>query len=217
MRVVIADDAVLIRSGLVHVLGDAGIEIVGQASDAQNLLRLVDETAPDAAIVDIRMPPTHSDEGIHAARSIRREHPDVAVLVLSQYLESSYAIRLVEENPAAVGYLLKDRIAHAASLTDALTRVVAGECVVDQAIVGRLMARARRRNPLDELTAREREVLALMAEGRSNTAICHVLTLSPKTVETHVSRVFTKLGLLEEPDGHRRVLAVLAHLRQGAP
>ena len=215
MRVVIADDAALIRSGLATLLGEAGIETVGQAGDAEALLRLVGQVQPDAAIVDIRMPPGHSDEGIVAAGRIRAEHPSVAVLVLSQYLESSYAVRLVQENPAAVGYLLKDRIAHAATLSDALHRVVAGECVVDPTIVGRLLARARRHDPLDTLTPREREVLALMAEGRSNGSICHALTLHPKTVETHVSRVFTKLGLAEEVDGHRRVLAVLAHLRQG--
>ena len=217
MRVVIADDAVLIRAGLATLLRDAGIEVVAQAGEAGELLRLLRTATPDAAILDIRMPPSHTDEGIVAARMIREEHPDVAVLVLSQYLESSYAMRLLEENPAAVGYLLKDRISHPSSLTDALSRVVAGECLVDPAIVGRLLARARRRSPLDELTAREREVLALMAEGRSNAGICQLLTLSPKTVETHVNRVFGKLGLAEETDGHRRVLAVLTYLRQGSP
>jgi DNA-binding NarL/FixJ family response regulator len=217
VRVVIADDAVLIRAGVATLLRDAGIEVVGQAGEAGELLRLLRTATPDAAILDIRMPPTHTDEGIVAARTIRQEHPDVAVLVLSQYLESSYAMRLLEENPAAVGYLLKDRISHPSSLTDALSRVVAGECLVDPAIVGRLLARARRRSPLDELTAREREVLALMAEGRSNAGICQQLALSPKTVETHVNRVFGKLGLAEQTDGHRRVLAVLTYLRQGSP
>jgi DNA-binding NarL/FixJ family response regulator len=217
VRVVIADDAVLIRSGLSTLLAEAGIETVGQAADADELLRLVSRTQPDAAVIDIRMPPTYSDEGILAAHRIRTEHPRVAVLVLSQYLDSSYAIRLAEENPACVGYLLKDRIAHTATLTDALHRVVAGECVVDPAIVSRLLLRARRHNPLDDLTAREREVLALMAEGRSNATICRLLSLQPKTVETHVGRVFTKLGLSEEAEGHRRVLAVLAYLRKGAP
>jgi DNA-binding NarL/FixJ family response regulator len=215
VRVVIADDAALIRSGLATLLAEAGIETVGQAGDAEALLRLVGRVQPDAAVVDIRMPPGHSDEGIVAAGRIRNDHPSVAVLVLSQYLESSYAIRLVQENPSGVGYLLKDRIAHAATLADALHRVVAGECVVDPAIVRRLLTRARRHDPLDGLTPREREVLALMAEGRSNGSICQALTLHPKTVETHVSRVFTKLGLSEDVDGHRRVLAVLAHLRRG--
>ena len=217
MRVVIADDAMLIRSGLSALLAEAGIQTVGQAADAEELLELVSRMQPDAAVIDIRMPPTHSDEGILAARRIRTEHPGVAVLVLSQYLDPSYAIRLAEENPTSVGYLLKDRIARAATLTDALHRVVAGECVVDPAIVSRLLSRARRHNPLDDLTAREREVLALMAEGRSNATICRMLSLQPKTVETHVSRVFTKLGLSEETEGHRRVLAVLAYLRKGAP
>jgi DNA-binding NarL/FixJ family response regulator len=217
MRVVIADDAALIRSGLATLLAQSGVETVGEAVDADTLLRLVGDKQPDAAIVDIKMPPGHSDEGIVAAARIRLEHPTVGVLVLSQYLDAAYAIRLVEENPAAVGYLLKDRIAHAATLFDALQRVIAGECVVDPAIVGRLMARARRHDPLDALTTREREVLALMAEGHSNGSICAGLALHPKTVETHVGRVFTKLGLDETVVGHRRVLAVLAYLRQGAP
>jgi DNA-binding NarL/FixJ family response regulator len=217
MRVVIADDAVLIRSGIATLLWEAGIEPVGLASDAGELIDLVETTTPDAAIVDIRMPPTHTDEGIVAARKIRQEHPGVAVLVLSQYVESSYAMRLLEEDPGGMGYLLKDRIVHAATLTDALRRVVAGECVVDQAIVGRLLARARQHSPLDTLTPREQDVLALMAEGRSNSGICQLLTLSPKTVETHVNRVFMKLGLADQGQGHRRVLAVLAYLRQGAP
>jgi DNA-binding NarL/FixJ family response regulator len=217
VRVVIADDAALIRAGVATLLQEAGIATVGLAGDAGELIELVEATAPDAAIVDIRMPPTHTDEGILAARKIRQEHPGVAVLVLSQYVETSYAMRLIEEDPAGMGYLLKDRIAHAATLADALRRVVAGECVVDQAIVGRLLARARQHSPLDALTSRERDVLALMAEGRSNSGICELFALSPKTVETHVNRVFMKLGLGEQAQGHRRVLAVLAYLRQGAP
>jgi DNA-binding NarL/FixJ family response regulator len=217
VRVVIADDAVLIRSGVATLLAESGIETVAQAADAEELLRLVARTTPDAAVVDIRMPPTHTDEGLHAARRIRREHPDVAVLLLSQYLDAGYALRLAEDNPAGVGYLLKDRIAHAATLADALHRLVAGECVVDPTIVSRLLARARVRNPLDDLTPREREVLSLMAEGRSNATIGRLLSLQSKTVETHVSRVFSKLGLAEEADGHRRVLAVLAYLRAESP
>ena len=217
MRVVIADDAVLIRSGVATLLAESGIETVAQAADADELLRLVARTTPDAAVVDIRMPPTHTDEGLHAARRIRREHPDVAVLLLSQYLDAGYALRLAEDNPAGVGYLLKDRIAHAATLADALHRLLAGECVVDPAIVSRLLARARVHNPLDDLTPREREVLSLMAEGRSNAMIGRLLSLQPKTVESHVSRVFSKLGLAEEADGHRRVLAVLAYLRAESP
>jgi DNA-binding NarL/FixJ family response regulator len=217
VRVVIADDAVLIRSGVATLLAESGIETVAQAADAEELLRLVARTTPDAAVVDIRMPPTHTDEGLHAARRIRREHPDVAVLLLSQYLDAGYALRLAEDNPAGVGYLLKDRIAHAATLADALHRLVAGECVVDPTIVSRLLARARVHNPLDDLTPREREVLSLMAEGRSNATIGRLLSLQSKTVETHVSRVFSKLGLAEEADGHRRVLAVLAYLRAESP
>jgi DNA-binding NarL/FixJ family response regulator len=217
VRVVIADDALLIRSGLASLLRSLGIEPVGEAATAAELLRLVAEVRPDAAIVDIRMPPTQTDEGIRAAWQIREQHPDVAVLVLSQYVESAYAVRLLEENPAGLGYLLKDRIAHAATLADALARVAAGETVVDSTIVRTLLAAARHRSPLETLTAREREVLALMAEGRSNTAIASLLVLSGKTVETHVSRVLSKLGLPEEVNSHRRVLAVLAYLRQGGP
>jgi len=217
VRVVIADDAVLIRSGVATLLAESGIETVGQAADADELLRLVARTRPDAAVVDIRMPPTHTDEGLRAAQRIRREHHDVAVLLLSQYLDAGYALRLAEQNPAGVGYLLKDRIAHAATLADALHRLVAGECVVDPTIVSRLLARARVHNPLDDLTPREREVLSLMAEGRANATICRLLSLQPKTVETHVSRVFSKLGLAEEADGHRRVLAVLTYLRAESP
>jgi len=213
VRVVVADDSMLVRSGVVTVLGDAGIETVGEADNADGLLALVDTAEPDVAIVDIRMPPTHTDEGIVAAKTIRTRFPNVAVLVLSQHLESSYAMRLLEENPSSVGYLLKDRVSDVSTLTDALRRLVAGECVVDAAIVSRLLRRARPRNPLDELTEREREVLGLMAEGHANRAICDLLFLSPKTLETHVSRIFTKLDLRDSPDGHRRVLAVLAYLR----
>jgi DNA-binding NarL/FixJ family response regulator len=198
VRVVIADDAALIRSGLVTLLRDAGMDPVGEAGDAADLLHLVRTLKPDAAVVDIRMPPGHSDEGILAAAQIRREHPEVGVLVLSQYTESSYALRLVEQSPAGVGYLLKDRITDVGVLTDALRRVVSGECLVDPTIVTQLLARARQHDPLEALTDRERQVLALMAEGRTNGAICQLLSLSPKTVETHISRVFGKLGLAED-------------------
>ena len=168
---------------------------------------------PDVAIVDIKMPPTYTDEGLVAAEQIRACHPQVGVLVLSQYLESRYATRLLEHHPEAVGYLLKERVSDIAVLADAIRRIHEGECVLDPTIVARLIRRPRRRGPLDELTGREREVLALIAEGRSNQAIAGLLVLSPKTVEAHVGRVFAKLGLDESPDYHRRVLAVLAFLR----
>lgn len=212
MRVVIADDNLLVRSGITTVLVEVGIEVVGEAGAPDALFAVIDQTNPDVAIVDIRMPPTQTDEGIVAARKIR-ENSDIAVLVLSQYLDSSYAMRLLEDGPTSVGYLLKDRVVEAETLANALRRIVAGECVVDPAIVSRLLDRARARSPLDELTMREREVLALMAEGHSNSAISGQLSLSPKTLETHVGRIFTKLGLPETPDAHRRVLAVLTYLQ----
>lgn len=217
MRVVIADDALLIRSGLTALLSDGGVEVVGQAGDSQELLTLVDDRTPDVAIIDIRMPPTHTDEGIVAAGVIRTRFPQVAVLVLSQAMEASYAMRLIEASPSSVGYLLKERIADVATLVDSLRRVAAGECVIDPAIVSRLLAAARTRTPVDLLSERERQVLAAMAEGRSNRGIAEAVFISEKTVETHVSRVFAKLGLVEvAPTDNRRVLAVLAHLRNGA-
>lgn len=215
MRVVIADDALLIRSGLAAVLRDEGVDVVGAAADAVELLALVQAEDPDAAIVDIRMPPTHTDEGIVAAGEIRQRFPRTAVLVLSQAIEASYAMRLIDTDPASVGYLLKERVADAATLVDALRRVRAGECVVDPAVVSRLLARARPRGPMDDLTDREREVLAAMAEGRSNQGIAQAMFLSEKTVETHVSRIFAKLGLVESAaSDNRRVMAVIAFLRQ---
>ncbi len=215
MRVVIADDSPLVRAGLTTMLGEGDVSVVAEAEDAETLLRAVAEHSPDAAVVDIRMPPTHTDEGIVAAGQIRRQHPNVAVLVLSQALDSSYALRLIDQNPRSVGYLLKERIADVATLVDALRRVTAGESVIDPAIVSRLLQRARHRGPLDSLTDREREVLAAMAEGHSNDGISQKLFLSERTVETHVSRVFTKLGLLDLPaTGNRRVLAVITYLRE---
>jgi DNA-binding NarL/FixJ family response regulator len=213
MRVVIADDSMLLREGVARLLADAHIEVVGTASTADELLRQVDRLDPDVAIVDVRMPPTQTDEGIVAAQEIRRTHPGVGVLLLSQYLDSAYAARLLEDVPQGAGYLLKDRVSDIAVLADAIGRVAEGECVVDPTIVSRLVHRPRQRGPLDELSDREREVLGLMAEGRSNLAIGHALYVSDKTVESHVRLIFQKLGLEQSPDDHRRVLAVLTFLR----
>ena len=213
MRVVIADDGMLLREGRARLLADAGVDVVGKATDAAELLRIVRLTAPDVAIVDIKMPPTHTDEGLVAAGEIRTSHPAVGVLVLSQYLESIYAMRLLEEHPERVGYLLKARVSDIAVLADALRRIAEGECVLDPTIVARLVNRPRERGPLAELTDREREVLELIAEGLSNQAIGDRLFLSPKTIETHIRQIFAKLGLGEAPDSNRRVLAVLAFLR----
>jgi DNA-binding NarL/FixJ family response regulator len=213
MRVVIADDVMLTREGIARLLEDAGIDVVAQAEDAEALLREVRLKRPDAAIADIRMPPSHTDEGLVAAQRIRTEHPDVAVLVLSQYVEPSYAMRLLEEHPERVGYLLKQRVFDVAVLVDALRRITEGETVIDPTIVSRLVGRQRRENPLTELTPRESEVLGLVAEGLSNGAIASRLFVTERTVEAHVKQVFQKLGLAVRPDSHRRVLAVLAYLR----
>ena len=213
MRVIIADDEVLLREGLERLLTEAGFDVVGKVGTAEELHRKVDLTGPDVAIVDIKMPPTHTDEGLVAAEAIRDSHPQTGVLVLSHYLESRYAMRLVEQHPGGVGYLLKERVSDLAVLTDALARLHEGESVVDPTIVSRLVNRARPASRLDELTEREREVLTLMAEGRSNKGICERLFLSPKTVEAHVRHIFMKLGIEESRDDHRRVLAVLASLR----
>jgi DNA-binding NarL/FixJ family response regulator len=213
MRVVIADDSMLVRDGLAMLLAQAGCEIVGTAENAVQLLSIVELSQPDVAIVDIKMPPTHTQEGIAAAREIRRTHPSVGVLVLSQYLESEYATRLLTEVPERAGYLLKERLSDIAVLIDALKRIVEGECVIDPTIVSRLVHRPRDPGPLDDLTDRELEVLMLMAEGRSNQAISHQLFVSSKTVEAHVRQILLKLGFRESPDDHRRILAVLTYLR----
>jgi DNA-binding NarL/FixJ family response regulator len=216
MRVVIADDAVLVREGLARLLAESGFEVVGEAGDAQALLSLVRAKRPDVAVVDIRMPPTHTDEGLAAAAEIRDRHPETGVLVLSQYLEPQYAMRLVEQAPAGVGYLLKERVGRVEELTNALRRVSAGECVVDRMVVQELLEHTRRQEPLAELSPRERQILELMAEGRSNQGIREELWLSPKTVETHIRTLFNKLGLRDVPESNRRVLAVLAYLSSSA-
>ena len=201
------------RAGIVRLLGEAGVEVVAETEDAEGLLRAVRLRRPDAAIVDIRMPPTHTDEGLVAAQRIRSEQPEVGVLLLSQYVEPSYAMRLLEEHPERIGYLLKQRVFDVAIIVDALRRIAEGETVVDPTIVSRLFGRRRRHDPLEELTAREREVLALVAEGLSNRAIASRIFVTERTVEAHVKQIFLKLGLDVNPDSHRRVLAVLAHLR----
>jgi DNA-binding NarL/FixJ family response regulator len=213
MRVVVAEDTMLTRKGIVDLLGEAGIEVAGEADNAEDLLKLVRSEAPDAAIVDIRMPPTHTEEGLVAAQTIRREHPDVGVLLLSQYVEARYAMTLIEDHPEGVGYLLKERVFDVANLVDALRRIGVGETVVDPTIVARLMGRRRREDPLEELTPREGEVLTLVAEGRSNKAIAAELFITERTVEAHVKQIFLKLGLMDSPEHHRRVLAVLTFLR----
>ena len=213
MRVVIADDAALIREGIARLLADAGLEISGQAENAEQLLRLVRDERPEIAIVDIRMPPSHTDEGLVAARDIRALHPETGVLVLSQHLEPRYALQLIEQSPERVGYLLKERVGRVEELIDALDRIAAGECVIDRQVVRELMERKRVHDPLSGLSQREREILELMAEGRSNQGICQSLWLSPKTIETHIRNLFIKLGLNEAPLDNRRVLAVLTLLR----
>jgi DNA-binding NarL/FixJ family response regulator len=213
MRIVVADDVMLTRQGIVRLLEDAGVEVVAEAEDAESLLSRIRATRPDAAIVDIRMPPTHKDEGLVAAGLIREEHPEIGVLILSQYIEPSYAMRLLEDHPERVGYLLKERVFDIAVLVDALRRLGDGETVIDPTIVARLVGRRRRHDPLEELTNREREVLALVAEGLSNKALAARLFVTERTVEAHVKQIFLKLGLNATPDSHRRVLAVLAYLR----
>lgn len=213
MRLVIADDAVLVREGLAGLLTASGLEVVGQASDAASLLILVEAERPDVAIVDIRMPPTHTDEGLRAAREIRERFPDVGVLLLSQYVEPGYAMALLETSAEGVGYLLKDRVADLEQFGTAVRRVADGGSALDPAVVSELVGRKRADDPLEQLTAREREVLELMAEGRSNQAIAERLFVTLRAVEKHVTSIFTKLGLPASTEDHRRVLAVLTYLR----
>jgi DNA-binding NarL/FixJ family response regulator len=216
VRVVVADDVMLTREGIVRLLRDAEIDVVAEAEEAEALLRHVRNTSPDVVIVDIRMPPTHTDEGLVAAQQIRAEHPDVGVLVLSQYVEPSYAMRLLEEHPERTGYLLKERVFDVAILIDALRRIADSETVIDPTIVSRLVGRRRRTDPLAELSNREREVLGLVAEGLSNKAVAARLFVTERTIEAHVKQIFLKLGLNVNPESHRRVLAVLVYLRTGA-
>ena len=212
MRVILADDEVLLREGLARLLTEAGFEVAGKAADAEELLRLVDRRRPDLVVVDIKMPPTHTDEGLAAAETIGARHPGIGILVLSHYLEPRYALRLLEQHPERAGYLLKDRVSDVAVLADALRRIGEGECVIDPTIVSRLVAR-RRGGALEELTEREHQVLALMAEGHSNDGIGDHLFLSSRTVEAHIRQIFLKLGLRDAPAYHRRVVAVLTFLR----
>jgi DNA-binding NarL/FixJ family response regulator len=212
MRVVVADDSVLLREGIVRLLEEAGFEVAGQAGDGEELLRKVRAHKPDVAIVDIRMPPTHTDEGLRAAREIRAELPGVGVLVLSQYVEQQYALDLLADNAEGVGYLLKDRVADIDAFADAVRRVADGGSALDPEVVSQMLGRRRQEDPVEELTPREREVLGLMAEGRTNAAIASALVVTERAVEKHVTSIFSKLDLTASPDDHRRVLAVLRFL-----
>jgi DNA-binding NarL/FixJ family response regulator len=212
MRVVLADDSLLLREGIAKLLEDSGFEIVGQSGTADDLLLKVRSYSPDVAIVDIKMPPTHTDEGLQAAKEIRERHPEVGVLVLSQYVEAGYALDLLQGSAEGVGYLLKDRVADINEFADAVRRVGEGGSALDPTVVSRLVGRRRGEDPLDALTPREREVLELMAEGRSNNAIAEKLFVTPRAVEKHVTSIFAKLGLPASEQDHRRVLAVLTLL-----
>jgi DNA-binding NarL/FixJ family response regulator len=214
VRIVVGEDSALVRDGLVYVLENAGFEVVGQAGDAPDLLRKVRAHRPDVAVVDIRMPPNNMDDGLKAAREIRRELPSTGVLVLSQYAEEEYALELVADSPEGVGYLLKDRIADTERFTDAVIRVAQGGSALDPEVVSLLLGRSRDDDPLDALSAREREVLELMAEGRSNYAIAQQLVVTERAVEKHVTSIFTKLDLPATAEDHRRVLAVLTFLNR---
>jgi DNA-binding NarL/FixJ family response regulator len=213
VRVVLAEDSVLLREGVARILDEAGFEVVGQAGNADELMLKVRSYSPDVAIVDIRMPPTHTDEGLRAAQEIREKHPTCGVLVLSQYVEAAYAMELLAESAEGVGYLLKDRVSDVNEFADAVRRVGEGGSALDPTIVSQLVGRRRRDDPIDQLTPREREVLGLMAEGRSNSGIAEQLVVTDRAVEKHVTSIFSKLRLPAASEDHRRVLAVLAYLR----
>jgi DNA-binding NarL/FixJ family response regulator len=213
VRVVVADDSVLLREGIVRILGDSGFEVVGQAGDAEDLVRKVAAHKPDVAIIDVRMPPTNTDDGLRAAQKIRSEQPGCGVLVLSQYIEEGYALELLSENAEGVGYLLKDRVADVERFTESVRRVGEGGSALDPEVVAQLLGRRRREDPLEELSPREREVLELMAEGRSNHAIAEAMVVTERAVEKHVTSIFGKLKLPPTAEDHRRVLAVLRYLR----
>ena len=212
-RVVIAEDSVLLREGIARLLTDSGFEVAGVAGDGEELLHEVAAHAPDVAVIDVRMPPTHTDEGLVAAHRIRAEHPGTAVLVLSQYVEEAYALELLSASTERTGYLLKDRVADVGTFTDAVLRVSQGGSALDPEIVRLLLGRRRQEDPLDALTPREREVLAMMAEGRTNAALADALAVSVRAIEKHVTAIFSKLDLAPAGEDHRRVLAVLAFLR----
>ena len=213
LRIALADDAVLLREALASALAAARFTVVGQASDGAGLQRLVDEFDPDVVIVDVRMPPTHTTEGLEVAQQIRSARPGIGILVLSQYVETRHALDLIRDDPTGIGYLLKDRVVRIEDIADAVRRVASGGSVIDPEVVARLLGRPRAHSPLDELTPREQEILSLMAEGRSNQGIAEALVLDPKTVEGHISQVFGKLGLEAASQDNRRVLAVLEYLR----
>jgi len=214
MRVAVADDAALFREGVARLLTEAGFEVAAKLGDAKALLDHVRADPPDVVVVDIRMPPGFTTEGLEAARELRQTHPAVGVLVLSAHVDPHYALQLLDTDARGTGYLLKERVADVAELADAVRRIASGGLVIDPGVVATLVGRRRVDDPLETLSEREREVLAVMAEGRSNQGICERLFLSPKTVEAYVRSVFTKLGLHQGPDDNRRVLAVLAYLRR---
>lgn len=213
LRVMLVDDAALVREGIARLLVDEGLDVVAQLPDATRLIEAVEDLQPDAVVIDVRMPPTHTTEGLEASIALKRARPDLGVLVLSQHVETRQAVELLRGGHPGVGYLLKERISRPDELVDAVRRVVGGGTVIDPEVVQKVLDTPRRSDPLDELTKKEREVLALLAEGESNDRIAERLAVTARTIETHTGRIFAKLGLRSDPATHRRVLAVLAHLR----